>query len=314
MNNKLKTHLPFYSFAIIAIFIVTSFTPTKNSEISSQTPPQKLDIQGHRGARGLYPENTVTAFIEAVKLGVNTLEMDVIVSKDSQLVVSHEAWMSDEICTKPNGELVEKDAAAKYNLYKMNYAEIKQYDCGMRVHPRFLTQKKLPEHKPLLSEVITKVEAFIKENKLPPIIYSIETKSEPKDDGIFNPAPKTFVRLLYTELKKQNILNRIIIQSFDVRTLQELRKVDPKIKTSFLVENTTGLKSNLAQLGFDPTIYSPDFNLINDTLVKDLHQKNILLIPWTVDEISDMKRLVNMGVDGIITDYPDRAINLFNKK
>ena len=314
MNNKLKTHLPFYSFAIIAIFIVTSFTPTKNSEISSQTPPQKLDIQGHRGARGLYPEITVTAFIEAVKLGVNTLEMDVIVSKDSQLVVSHEAWMSDEICTKPNGELVEKDAAAKYNLYKMNYAEIKQYDCGMRVHPRFLTQKKLPEHKPLLSEVITKVEAFIKENKLPPIIYSIETKSEPKDDGIFNPAPKTFVRLLYTELKKQNILNRIIIQSFDVRTLQELRKVDPKIKTSFLVENTTGLKSNLAQLGFDPTIYSPDFNLINDTLVKDLHQKNILLIPWTVDEISDMKRLVNMGVDGIITDYPDRAINLFNKK
>lgn len=309
MKLKIETLLPFSFFGIIIPLILLSFI----YKIDNQTPV-KIDIQGHRGARGLYPENTVTAFIEAVKLGVTTIEMDVIVSKDSQLVVSHEAYMSEEICTKPNGELVEKDANEKYNLYKMNYAEIAQYDCGMRIHPRFLTQKKLPEHKPLLSEVIKKVEAYIKENKLSPVFYNIETKSDPKEDGVFNPDPKTFVRLLYAELKKYNLLDRTIIQSFDVRTLQELRKIDSKIKTSLLVENTYGMKINIKHLGFNPTIYSPDFQLINDTLIKELHQQNILLIPWTVNDTSDMKNLVKKGVDGIITDYPDRAINLFYKK
>ncbi len=271
---------------------------------------KQLDIQGHRGARGLYPENTLTAFIEALKIGVNTLEMDVVISKDKQVVVSHEPWMNELYCSQPNGEPVEKDSKEKYNLYKMTYAEIAAYDCGKRGNALFPQQKAMPERKPLLSEMIEKVESFIQTNKLPAVAYNIETKSESWSDGVFHPEPVAFVELLYTQLKKYTILHKTIVQSFDVRTLQLLRKLDPAVKTSLLVENTESLDYNLQQLGFIPEVYSPDFTLINAELIYRLSQLNVQLLPWTVNEISDMKRLVEMGVDGFITDYPDRAVSL----
>lgn len=310
-KNRTLFFFPLTAMLIAFLFVACS---TKNSNNSMSRISKELDIQGHRGARGLFPENTVTAFTEAVKLGVNTLEMDVVVSNDSQLVVSHEAWMNDAFCTHPDGRAVEKDSAMSYNLYKMNYSEIAGFDCGKRGNANFPLQKAIPEHKPLLSEVITKVEAYIKENKLPSVAYNIETKSEPANDGIYNPDPATFVRLLYSELKKQNILEHVIIQSFDVRTLQELHKVDSSVKTALLVENTKDYETELNKLGFSPSIYSPDFHLINDTLVKALHEKNIQLIPWTVNEPTDMKTLADKGVDGIITDYPDKAINILRNK
>lgn len=271
---------------------------------------KQIDVQGHRGARGLFPENTVTAFIEALKIGVNTLEMDVIISKDKQVVVSHEPWMNELYCTRPDGQVVENDSKEKYNLYAMTYAEIAGYDCGKRGNKLFPQQKAVAEKKPLLSEVIEKVESFIQKNNLPSVAYNIETKSEAQYDNTFNPEPKEFVDLLYTQLKKYSILNKTIIQSFDVRTLQELRKIDASVKTSLLVENTDGLSFNLQQLGFKPEVYSPDFTLVDTELVSNLHALNIRLLPWTVNEISDMKKLIDFGVDGFITDFPDRAVLL----
>lgn len=272
-----------------------------------------IEIHGHRGARGLFPENTLTSFIAAVKSGVDFLEMDVVISKDEKIVVSHEPWMNPDFCIRPDGKEIEGNSRRNYNLYKMNYSEIANYDCGKKGNKEFPSQKAISEHKPLLSDVIEKVDTFIKKNHLSPIRYNIEIKSEAQDDGIFNPGPQLFVNLVYAEIKKLNIQSRIIIQSFDVRILQELKKKDASLPISLLVENTFGMETNFKHLGFDPDIYAPEFHLIDEQLVPALRSRNIKLITWTVNEIADMKKMIEMGVKGIITDYPDRLKKLLEK-
>lgn len=270
----------------------------------------KPTIQGHRGARGLYPENTVTGFIEAVKLGVSILEMDVVISQDLKVVVSHEPWMNEIFCTKPDGSTIEKNSKGNYNFFKMSYAEIAAYDCGKLGNPEFPSQKKIAEHKPLLSEVISKTETFFKENNLHSPVYNIEVKSESEGDNLFHPLPDQFVQLVYNEIKRLNIFSSVTIQSFDVRILQEVRKLDKTIKIGLLIENNDDLEKNLERLGFLPNFYNPHFSLITHELVKKLHDRNIQIAAWTVNETADMQRLINMGVDSIITDYPDRALEL----
>lgn len=271
---------------------------------------KQLQIHGHRGARGLFPENTVTAFIEAVKLGVRTLELDVVISKDLKVVVSHEEWMNEVFCLQPNGNNIEINSKQKYNLYQMPFAEIALYDCGSKVNPQFPDQKKSPEHKPLLSEVINAVETYTKNNHLSGVIYNIEIKSELAGDNIYHPTPSVFVKLVLNELELHSIDKRFILQSFDVRILQEIKKHKSDIVIGLLIENKFSLQTNLERLGFIPNMYNPEFPLVTVELIKELHQKNIQIIPWTVNEVTDMKRLINMGVDGIITDYPNRAIEL----
>lgn len=268
----------------------------------------KFDIEGHRGARGLLPENTLIAFKKALDLGVTTLEMDTIISKDKKVVLSHEAIFSSEICSFPNGKpITEKD---KINLYKMNYNDIEKYDCGMRGHPRFKKQKPFKTNKALFNETIKEIERYIKENNLKNVLYNIETKSESKEDNISNPPPKEFSHLLYQEIKNLNILDKVLIQSFDPRTLKEFKKLDKSIPVALLVENNLSLNKNLDNLGFKPEVYSPDYHLIDEKLVKDLKKLNIKLIPWTVNTKEEMIKLKNIGVDGIITDYPDIGVEL----
>lgn len=274
---------------------------------------QHIEIQGHRGARGLFPENTISTFIEALKLGVDGIEMDVVISKDHQVVVSHEPWMSGLYCTKPNGELVEKELEESYNLYQINYAEITQFDCGIRGNALFPSQQKIAERKPLLSEVIEAVEAYITTHNLPSIKYSIEIKTEINGDHLFHPEPATFVKLVYEELKKYNILSRTILMSFDVRILQALKHIKVIVPLCYLIENTDSLDVNLERLGFTPDIYGPEFIVINEQLITDLQRKNIRLITWTVNEPEDMKHLIAMGVTTLITDYPNKAINLLKQ-
>ena len=259
--------------------------------------------------RGLYPENTVRGFIEALKLGVNTLELDVVISADNQVVVSHEAWMNEDFCSQPNGTPIEKGTAKNYNLYRMAYADIKKFDCGKRGNAGFPMQMALPSYKPLLSEVITNTEMCIRENNFAGVSYNIELKSE-AEEGLFNPSPGVFADLVYREIKKHDLGDRISIQSFDVRLLREMRKKDASIKIGLLVENQEGLEINLERLGFIPGTYSPEFVLVNTLLVEEAHHRGMKLVPWTVNETKDMEQLLSMGVDGIITDYPDRLIEL----
>jgi len=272
--------------------------------------PKKIIIQGHRGARGLYPENTIPSFIAAVKLGVDTLEMDVVISKDRQVVVSHEPWMNPVFCTRPDGAPVEENSSGKYNLFNMTYSEINKYDCGIRGNQEFPLQKRIASYKPLLREVVIAIDEYVTVNQLPKICYNIEIKSEEGKEGIFNPGPKDFVELVWAEIEREDVVSRCNLQSFDVRILQEIKWKAPGIKLALLVENQDGLQANLDRLGFIPNIYSPDYNLIDATLINDVHTRGMQIIPWTVNEITEMQKLIELGVDGIITDYPDRAMQL----
>jgi glycerophosphoryl diester phosphodiesterase len=271
-----------------------------------------IDKQGHRGCRGLMPENTIPAFLKAVDFGVNTLEMDLVITKDNQVLVSHEPFFNHEITTMPNGDFLLETNEKELNIYKMPYSEVAKYDVGSKVHPRFPQQKKMKVAKPLLSEVIDSVEIYTKTNKKPTVFYNIETKTTPQTDGIFHPEPREFVNLMMTVIFEKKIENRVIIQSFDRRTLQYLHQKHPEIKTALLVEDfdTKEFSKQIEDLGFVPTIYSPAQNLVTSKLVKECKFKKVKLIPWTVNDLSSINKLIKMGVDGIISDYP----NLFFEK
>ncbi|NTW50601.1 MAG: glycerophosphodiester phosphodiesterase [Chlorobiales bacterium] len=274
----------------------------------------KFDLEGHRGARGLLPENTIPAFLKALELGVTTLELDLAVSKDKKLVVSHEPWFSSEICSVPNGQPICKEDEMYHLIYEMTYEEIARYDCGKRGHPRFPTQQPLAVSKPLFRDMVLAVEARRQELNLPPVDFNIETKSTPEGDNRLHPEPKEFVELIHDEIQELGILERTILQSFDVRTLQEMRKLDPSVRISLLVENDLCFEENLAQLGFIPQIYSPDYQLVDETLIAEAHKRDIKVIPWTVNEPEEMRRLTAIGVNGLITDYPDRGKFLLQGK
>ncbi|MBP7679613.1 MAG: glycerophosphodiester phosphodiesterase [Saprospiraceae bacterium] len=265
-----------------------------------------FDWQGHRGARGLLPENTVMAFLEALKYpAVKTLEMDVAVTKDGQIILSHEPWMSAEICSLPDGSPIDTATAEQHLIYNMTVAEVQRYDCGKRGHPRFPQQQAQAAHKPTLQEVVVAVNAYCVQHKRQAPFYNIEMKSEAQWDNLRHPAPDAFAALLLKEIKRLGIYNRTCIQSFDVRCLQAMRRLDDKIILALLVENLNGLSANLQTLGFAPNIYSPNYYLLTPEVIEQCHQKNMLVIPWTVNDTAEMHRLIALGIDGIITDYPN---------
>jgi glycerophosphoryl diester phosphodiesterase len=276
--------------------------------------PKVFDLQGHRGARGLAPENTIPSFLKALEYGVNTLECDVVVSKDKRIVVSHEPWFSHEISTAPDGTPINAATEKQFNIYEMSYNEILRFDVGKRGHARFPRQQPMPAVKPLLSEVFREVDAYCLRHNLQPVRFNIEIKSTPEGDGKFHPAPEEFAKLLYNELQQADIIARATVQSFDVRALQAMHKLDSTLSLALLVENTMSLRENLQRLGFTPDIYSPYYRLVNAELVAQVHQRGMKLIPWTVNSLSDMKALLELGVDGLITDYPDSASTIHKYK
>jgi len=267
--------------------------------------PPGFDIEGHRGCRGLLPENSVPAFIKALELGVTTLEMDLVITKDKQVVVSHEPYFSHEISLTPEQTEIPADQERSFNIYQMDYEQVKKFDTGSKVHPRFLSQHKIKVYKPLLKEVIDIAENYTQEKKQKPIQYNVEIKSTPEGDRIFHPETEEFSELVYEVLKEKNILDRTIIQCFDIRPLQYLRKKDPSLKLSLLVENPLSPEFNLKILGFAPAIYSPDYKLVDEKLIKFAKTRSIKILPWTVNNAVDIRKLINFGVHGIITDYPD---------
>lgn len=277
------------------------------------TIAQHLDIQGHRGCRGLLPENTVPAFLKAVEIGVNTVELDVVISQDKQVVVSHDPFLSHLICLTPEGKTISKQQEKSYNLYQMDYTTISQCDCGSKPHPNFPEQKNFPVSKPLLSEALDSIEQYLKENQLLLVHYNIETKSSPAGDGLFHPAPAEFVDLLVQVLKDKHMLDRTTIQSFDVRTLQYARKKYPEIKLALLVENTKSPSKNINKLGFSPEIYSPYYKLVDQRLLQYAKKQGMKVIPWTVNEPDDIRDMLTKQVDGIISDYPDRVIEIIKE-
>lgn len=299
-------------FLIILLFNATAVS-AQSSTSSRLRPLPDFDFEGHRGARGLLPENTIPSFLKALEFGVTTLEMDVVITKDHQVVLSHEPYLSSEICSNTNSTPISPSEEKNFNIYQMTASELARYDCGKRGHARFPQQQAQSATKPLLRDVIESVEIFCRERRLPPVFYNIETKSTRDGDGVFHPYPDEFARLVYEEVKRNDILDRTIFQSFDERTLESLRALDSDIYLCLLVENSDGLEKNLARLSFKPQIYSPHYKLVTPELVAELKRRDIKLTVWTINTLDEMKHLKAMGVDGIITDYPNLKSALFSQ-
>ena len=268
-------------------------------------PHRPFDLQAHRGGRGLRPENTIPAMRHALALGVTTLEMDVAISQDKQVLLSHDPFMNADFAYRPDGQPIAKAEEKSLKLYEMPYAEIRRYDVGSHGNPKFPQQQPVLTYKPLLAEVIDSAEAYARSHHRPAPFYNIETKTSPAGDGIYHPGPEDFVRLLLAVVAAKGIQKRVIIQSFDPRTLEIAHRTQPRLRTALLVENTDGLEQNLLRLSFKPTIYSPQYKLVNKELVQDCHERNMLVIPWTVNKPDEAARLIQQQVDGFITDYPN---------
>lgn len=295
--------------ALLAASFIYSCNSPKNAA-QRNTPDisfPSFGKEGHRGSRGLMPENTIPAMYKAIDLGVTTLEMDAVISKDRKVVVSHDPYFNADITTTPEGGHLTKQEGRRRLLYTMDYDSIKKYDVGLKPHPGFPRQQKIAVQKPLLPELIKASEAYVKEKGITPLWYNIETKTKESGDGKNHPAPEEFVDLLVKVIREAGIASRTVIQSFDIRTLQVVHKKYPGFKTSLLIEPTDkrSLDEQLNELGFVPFIYSPNYALVSPERVKECHDKGMKVIPWTLNNKEEMEKAKAAGVDGIISDYPD---------
>lgn len=220
-------------------------------------------------------------------------------------MVSHEPFMSRTICLDIEGNDIPKSEDKNYNLYQMSFESIKQFDSGLKLHPRFPKQEKVKTYKPSLAEVI---QASQKKN--PAIKFNIEIKAKPKYDTIFTPKPKEFVQLVLEVVNENDSFYQTNLQSFDLRILEEIKKQSPKMKLAILVDKNQNIVKKLNRLSFKPEIISPYFKLIDKDMMAYYKSEGYKIIPWTVNKKEDLKRMIQFKVDGIITDYPNKLIKI----
>lgn len=272
--------------------------------------PMPIDYQGHRGARGLYPENTLPAFLHVLEYpAITTLEMDVVLTAENVVVVSHEPWMSSEICLDPDGRRLPEADSARRSIRQMRIGEVQAYDCGTLPHPRFPQQRKLKVVKPRLSEVFAAVEGYCRENDRPLPGYNIEIKYLPEWEAAGFCAPiMTNVEAVLAEVAAAGLGERVTLQCFHPPVLAEIHRRDAAIQLAYLDEfpQTGSVSEKMDDLGFRPAIYSPWHEPLTEAVVAECQSLGLQVIPWTVNETATMERLIDWGVAGIITDYPDR--------
>lgn len=263
----------------------------------------KVEYEGHRGARGLFPENTLPAMEAALEYGMDVLEMDVVLTADSVAVLSHEPWISPEICLPDTGTL--PDSLIPINRLSLN--ELRRFDCGSKPHPRFPEQQKMAVSKPSLRSVLQATEAWAKAHGRE-VKYDIETKVHPEWDGRYTPSVETVVRAIVRELEYLEIEPaRVVIQSFDPRSLIFLRSWKPEYPLALLVEEPKNPEARIAPLGFTPEIYSANHEELTPGMIRAAHGLGMKVVAWTVNDTARMRELEALGVDGIITDYPNRV-------
>jgi len=310
--NKIRNQMNKQVISVaILCFLSTVLDSCNNKPQEMKTT--EVEIQGHRGARGLMPENTIPAFLEALKIGAHTLELDLAVTKDKELLVSHEPYMKSSYCLDPEGDEISQEAERSNNIYQMTYQEVKSFDCGTKINNGFPDQQKFKVNKPLFKDLVQAVNVYLKEKKGQQVKYNIEIKSSPNEDNVFHPAPPEFSDLVYDFIQENLDPNWLNVQSFDFRILQYFHEKYPEIELAVLIGNQKSIEDNLKELGFKPEIYSCHYKLLSKEKVEFLHEQGMKVIPWTINEIDDMNKVIAMGVDGIITDYPDRAMQITNK-
>ncbi|MES2651120.1 MAG: glycerophosphodiester phosphodiesterase family protein [Bacteroidota bacterium] len=279
---------------------------TVNQKSSMAVKFPDFSAEAHRGGRGLMPENTIVAMLDAMNYPqITTLEMDTHITKDNQVVVTHDDYLSPGFMLTPEGKEIPVSDGKKYAVYQMDYNLLKTFDLGSKVHTGFKEQKKIKTYIPLLADLIDSVQKEIKTKGKKQLFYNIETKCAPAGDNVVNPTPAVFVKLLMDVIEKKKITPYVVIQSFDKRTIQIINEKYPKVKTSFLVANKKNYAENIADLGYKPFILSPEWRTVTADLVKNAHADGVKIIPWTANTAKDINYLKSLNVDGIITDYPN---------
>ena len=264
----------------LAIFLTMSFS-------DEAFAASKILVHGHRGARAMRPENTLPAFEYAIQAGADVLELDVSVTKDDVLVVSHNPTLLPAICAGPKPNAV---------IRELTLQELRQYDCGRLKNPGFPSQQPVPETRmPTLDEVLT----LAAPSK---IELNIETKIF-RDQPQYTPAPEEFARMMLAEIRKHHLESRVIVQSFDFRTLQAMKKLAPEIRLSALYAGTPKDFVEIAREA-GAQIISPQYTLVNQQQVAAAHQAGLQVVPWTANTTKEWDILIAAKVDAIITDDP----------
>ncbi|GBF51389.1 glycerophosphodiester phosphodiesterase [Leptospira ryugenii] len=306
---------------IIALTISISFwncgsVPTKVKPIR-----ESLDLQGHRGARGLKPENTWPAFEEAISQNMVTLELDTVLTKDKRIVIHHDSETNPVICVNPDGSEIQR-----ISLYELTLSDLQKLDCGSKKNPAFPKQTPVPGTKLLSIEEFFQKMAEIEKKKKQKYLFNIETKF-PDKEMVEDSIVEEHTLLLVSAIEKAKVADRSTIQSFDLRTLPYVQKKNSKIRTSALFAPTyfqgflmtigfgNGYRDTILDKakGIKANIISPYFLYVTPSFVETAHASQIEVIPWTVNSIKEMKRLESCGVDGIISDYPDMLRETFLK-
>ncbi len=254
-----------------------------------------IPIYGHRGCRALYPENSLEGFQYVLELGIQGIELDVVVSKDNQVVVSHEPWMHRQYCTDPNNKEITKE----YNLFQMNYDQIKQFDTGSKFYLSYPLQKKIPTYKPLLKEVIELCNNYEHE-----LFFILELKSERHWVNQYQPSLIKYVKLVEEVLQKIGYKHNLLIQSFDPQILNTYHYFYPDHCFGLLVENDLSIDQNLHLLDFRPHFYNQEFIYYTKSQIDYLHSLGIQTVAWTVNDYDIGEKLAEWKIDGIITDNP----------
>jgi glycerophosphoryl diester phosphodiesterase len=261
------------------------------SIMSVSDAASRILVHGHRGARAVRPENTLPAFEYAIQAGVDVLELDIAVTKDNVLVVSHDPTLLPTICTGPKPDAV---------IRELTLQELRQYDCGALKNPGFPKQQPVPGTRvPTLDEVLTMAAPSKVE-------FNIETKIF-RDKPQYTPAPEEFSRMLLAEIRKHHLESRVIVQSFDFRTLHAMKKLAPEIRLSALY---IGLPKDFVALAQESgaQIVSPYYLLVTKDRVAAAHKAGLQVVPWTANTPKDWDKLIDAKVDAIISDDPAELI------
>jgi glycerophosphoryl diester phosphodiesterase len=287
-----------------------------------------FDLQGHRGARGLAPENTLEAFTRALEIGVTTLELDLGVTKDGVVVVSHDRRLNPDHTRDADGKFLDRDGPA---IRSMTFAELQRYDVGRlkpgtRYASGFTEQKGVDGARiPALTEVFD----LVRRMKADHVRFNIETKLTPTS-GDETPDPDAFAAAVVKVVRDAGVAPRVTLQSFDWRTLRAAKRLAPEIARACLtiergdgdnvqrgrtgpspwtagldIENFGGSTPLLVK-GADCNVWSPFYRDVTPHLITEAKALGLKVIPWTVNDVAEMKPLIDAGVDGLITDYPDR--------
>lgn len=255
-----------------------------------------LDVQGHRGARGLMPENSLPAFKEALRLRVPTLELDLQVTQDRELVVYHDPRLNPKLCVRDDGRPI-----ANVTIEALRYDELTDVDCGRAVDPRFPAQQTIPGTRiPRLDDVLR-----LARDASYPVRLSVEMKWAKRKDGL---TVEEFARRLVVLVQRYALQERTIVQSFHAPALRAVKEIDASVARAILVRQSEEYERAVKES--QATILSPRYDGLRKTDVERFQRMQIPVIPWTVNKITDMCRLIGWGVSGLITDYPDRALEL----